>query len=140
MLINKYKGFSLIEISIVIAIIGILATIAVPSYIDYVRRAEVSSALSIFSKLKTDVNEYYNENGQFPSALSDLGLDGTEVDPNGRLESYSISSGSLVFSFDSGGNSDFDLDITYTPEAVNEMIFWSCSSSGEVKYAPTECR
>ena len=66
---QNQQGFTLIELMIVVAIIGILAAIAIPSYQDYTARAQVSEAVSLAAGLKTPLAEYYQTKGEFPSAL-----------------------------------------------------------------------
>ncbi|MBW0146848.1 pilin [Marinobacter arenosus] len=66
------QGFTLIELMIVVAIIGILAAVAIPAYQDYTARAQASEAVSLLGGLKTPVVEYYQTVGSFP-AVSDLG-------------------------------------------------------------------
>ncbi len=63
---HKQQGFTLIELMIVVAIIGILAAIAIPAYQDYTARAQASEAVSLLGGLKTPIVEYYNTNGQAP--------------------------------------------------------------------------
>jgi len=63
----KSKGFTLIELMIVVAIIGILAALALPAYQDYTARAKVSEPITILRALKSDIHSYYGDNGQFPS-------------------------------------------------------------------------
>ena len=69
---GKQSGFTLIELMIVVTIIGVLASIAVPVYRDYTIRARVSEAASIFAPVKTEVALFWSENGTLPRALSDL--------------------------------------------------------------------
>jgi type IV pilus assembly protein PilA len=68
------SGFTLIELMIVVAIIGILAAVAIPQYQNYVARAQVSEALVMASGAKTAVAEYYMTTGSFPQSNSEVGL------------------------------------------------------------------
>jgi type IV pilus assembly protein PilA len=68
------SGFTLIELMIVVAIIGILAAIAIPQYQNYVARAQVSEALSLASGGKVALSEYFNTTGEFPADNSDAGM------------------------------------------------------------------
>ena len=66
------KGFTLIELMIVVAIIGILAAVAVPAYQDYIARAQVSEGVGLGAGTKTPLAEYYNNFGLWPVAASDV--------------------------------------------------------------------
>ena len=67
------KGFTLIELMIVVAIIGILAAIAIPAYQNYTIRAQVTEGLSLADGWKTAIGEYYANNGAFPTCASTTG-------------------------------------------------------------------
>jgi type IV pilus assembly protein PilA len=67
------KGFTLIELMIVVAIIGILAAIAIPAYQNYTIRAQVTEGLSLADGWKTSIAEFYAQNGTFPSSNSATG-------------------------------------------------------------------
>ncbi|MDW8469182.1 MAG: pilin [Burkholderiales bacterium] len=66
------KGFTLIELMIVVAIIGILAAVAIPAYQDYIARAQVSEAVNLLGSAKTPFAEYFSDRGQWPSSTSDV--------------------------------------------------------------------
>ena len=77
MLKQIQKGFTLIELMIVIAIIGILAAIAIPAYQNYTIRSQVTEGLSLADGWKTSISEYYAQNGSFPTSSSSAGGAGT---------------------------------------------------------------
>src|SRR4051812_30134099 len=66
------KGFTLIELMIVVAIIGILAAVAIPAYQDYIARAQVSEAVNLMGGGKTPLAEYFSDKGSFPPAPSSV--------------------------------------------------------------------
>src|SRR5471032_140339 len=91
MLKRMQQGFTLIELMIVIAIIGILAAIAIPAYQNYTIRAQVTEGLSLAEGWKTSISEYFAQNGAFPTCSSTLA-----AVPAGCIAVSGVSSGKYV--------------------------------------------
>lgn len=85
-------GFTLIELMIVVAIIGILAAIAIPAYRDYTARAYVTEGFSMASAVKASVSEYYATNGVFPTFNAEAGIANAPLHKGSAVDSISVRS------------------------------------------------
>ncbi|MEG9302755.1 pilin [Psychrobacter celer] len=141
------KGFTLIELMIVIAIIGILAAIALPAYQDYTKRARMGEALSLAGGAKTAVTEYYSSNNSWPADNGAAGLPATPTDINGNsVESVTVDDGQIKVKVktniaDNAGSDDL---LVLSPSANAGSVEWDCTPTAgttiNVKYLPSECR
>jgi type IV pilus assembly protein PilA len=142
---NVQKGFTLIELMIVVAIIAILAAIAIPAYQDYTIRSQVSEGPVLADGAKTAVAEFYQNTGHFPLNNESAGL-ATDVSINGQYVSkitLGESTGLITATY--GGPKASDKIKTGTlilsPTTNAGSIAWSCSSTTlKANYLPTVCR
>ncbi|MCQ4225408.1 pilin [Stutzerimonas stutzeri] len=131
------KGFTLIELMIVVAIIGILAAIAIPQYQNYVGRANFASGLSTLSALKTNIESYIMEEGSFPATTNlDAATLGMEPDANPLGDITLAASGTdgggvATFTFSKGnpGINTKKVELTRDDDGV-----WTCSTDADAKY------
>ena len=127
------KGFTLIELMIVVAIIGILAAIAIPAYQDYTIRAQVSEGLTLASDVKAGVAEYAAQTGDWPLDLAEAGL-GSAVagDKAGRyVQSINVSNGTIDITYGKDANSKIDGQHLAIQPYTNENgdVVWQCGLS-----------
>ena len=134
------QGFTLIELMIVVAIIGILAAVAIPAYQDYTIRAKVTEGLSLASAVKTGISEYFATNGAVPTSNSLAGLAPAASITGNAVKSVTIGAAGIVtVAFSGSPITDSTLILTPTTTAGN--IKWNCSSGTlEDKYRPSSCR
>ncbi|MBH2394191.1 pilin [Neisseria meningitidis] len=98
------KGFTLIELMIVIAIVGILAAVALPAYQDYTARAQVSEAILLAEGQKSAVTEYYLNHGEWPSNNTSAGVASTATDIKGKyVKEVKVANGVITATMLSSG-------------------------------------
>ncbi len=143
-LIISKQGFTLIELMIVVAIIGILAAVAIPSYENYTARAQMVEALNLLSGVKTPVGDYYSNFGDWP-----VGTDFNNSVPQ--------QDGKYVASMSAAVVSDYEVTVTMKSSNVSPAIVgrqlqlttsnaqtWTCKTPAtngvDLKYLPQVCQ
>ena len=138
------KGFTLIELMIVVAIIAILAAIAIPAYQDYVVRSQVSEGMSLADGSKTAIAEYYSNYGAWPNSNASAGL----ASPASIIGNYvtkvdiSTITGQIQVTYGNKANSAITSDILVLSAIKNVgSTQWTCRyNTIPLKYVPSSCR
>ncbi|MDY6930179.1 MAG: pilin [Pseudomonadota bacterium] len=148
---HAQKGFTLIELMIVVAIIGILAAIAIPQYQNYIGRANVASAVSSLSANKTGLEDYVMNFGEFPDGTTAPNLSATPPVRGERPEDLGIvtpSFGTIALSDKTKGAGYIELTFTSGNPGVNGMAVrqirdedgtWTCETTVDAEFVDKAC-
>ena len=146
------KGFSLIELMIVIAILGILAVIALPAYQDYTARAQVSEAISLMEGQKSAVVEYYADKGKWPTSNTEAGI-ATNTSIQGKyVAQVDVGANGVITAKMKAADVNNEIKgktVSLTPHATtnNGSFTWTCAPGKtegaqgvDTKFLPSSCR
>lgn len=140
---KKQHGFTLIELMIVTSVIGILASIAIPSYQDYTIRAQISEGLVLSAGAKTALVDYYIETGDWPVNNVKAGLANLNQITGKYTKSVRVHDNEIVIMYGNDAHQAiFNKKITLTAVEQFGIIRWTCASAGAIpdRYLPRACR
>jgi len=136
-------GFTLIELMIVVAIIGILAMIAIPAFQSYLIRAQVAEGVNMTGPLKIAMVAYHNDFGVFPADNAAAALELPAAYAGKYVASIAVADDVISITYGNDANAQIDGQIvTVTASATVGSVSWDCESGGFIleQYLPPSCR
>jgi type IV pilus assembly protein PilA len=132
------QGFTLIELMIVVAIIGILAAVAIPAYQDYTIRAKVTEGIGLAAAAKTSVSEYRLSAATYPTGNGQAGI--STIITSKYVNGVTVTNGSIAVGLNNT-NVGTGNNIVFNPTFANGTVDWTCTASTVLsKYLPSNCR
>ncbi len=137
--LHNQRGFTLIELMIVVTILGIIIATAIPTYFEYATRAKASEGMTMFSASKSSIAEYALSQARFPDNNAEAGLDAPTSYRGSHVESMTVSAGGVVtVKFDDP--SLLNGTLVFTPTLVGGgSIRWTCTTAIPHNLVPKQC-
>ncbi len=137
------QGFTLIELMIVVAIIGIIAMLAMPLYQNYLIRAQIAEGLNISGPVKTAIAEFHEQGGAFPANNADAALNAPTSYSGKYVDSISVNGPIISILYGNDANAQINgSTVTITAIASPGALSWDCASGGVIPdiFLPSACR
>jgi type IV pilus assembly protein PilA len=143
--VRHSRGFTLIELMIVVAIIAILSTIAITAYLNSTGKAQLSEAFTIVDGIKTDVSDYYNQTGNCPTFGSPELAQGTSYSGKYVANLSMTQTGSSCWITAQMRNNTVSpklqgKTVTFVMNSNGGTVSWQCSSTADAVYLPAACQ
>lgn len=148
---NAQKGFTLIELMIVIAIIGILAAIALPAYQDYTARAQATEAIKATAGIQSDIGVFVADQNRYPLPAEVVGVGnldgkyfaagGVTIEGGDAVGTKAPTKKSVIkVTFDAGANNGKTVTLTPTATATGQISGWTCGGTIDSARLPKSCQ
>lgn len=139
---SREAGYTLVELMITVAVIGIILSMALPAYQSYKVRAELSEGFNLIGPIQTGLMEYYNDYGTFPADNAAAGVQPAENYAGNAVAKVSVSG--AVISIEYGNNANKMINgktVTVTGVPSGGSMVWNCSGGASIPdaYLPSSC-